>query len=56
MTVQRLRWGNRKLTYYVSHLAREEATKEKVALPDICADAKALAADGFKAAPTTTGA
>lgn len=54
MTVQRLRWSNRKLTYYVSHSAREEAAKEKVALPDICADAKALAADGFKAAPTTT--
>jgi hypothetical protein len=54
MTVQRLRWSNRKLTYYVSHSAREEAAKEKVALPDICADAKALAADGFKAAPITT--
>jgi hypothetical protein len=53
-TVQRLRWSNRKLTYYVSHSAREEAAKEKVALPDICADAKALAADGFNAAPTTT--
>jgi hypothetical protein len=53
MTVQRLHWSNRKLTYYVSHAAREEAAKEKVALPDICADAKALAADGFKAAPTT---
>jgi hypothetical protein len=54
MTVQRLRWSNRKLTYYVSHSAREEAAKEKVALPDICADAKALAADGFKVAPRTT--
>jgi hypothetical protein len=54
MTVQRLRWSNRKLTYYISHSAREEAAKEKIALPDICADAKALAADGFKTAPTTT--
>jgi hypothetical protein len=54
MTVQRLRWSNPKLTYYVSHSAREEAAKEKIALPDICADAKALAADGFKAAPTAT--
>jgi hypothetical protein len=54
MTVQRLRWSNRKLMYYVSHSAREEAAKENVALPDICADAKALAADGFKTAPTTT--
>jgi hypothetical protein len=54
MTVQRLRWSNRKLTYYASHAAREEAAKEKVALPDICADAKALAADGFKTAPTVT--
>ncbi len=54
VTVRRLRWSNRKLTYYVGHSAREEAAKEKVALPDICADAKALAVDGFKAAPTTT--
>jgi hypothetical protein len=54
MTVQRLRWSNRKLTYYVSHSAREEAAKEKVALPNICADAKAFAADGFTAAPTST--
>ena len=54
VTARRLRWSNRKLTYYVSHSAREEAAKEKVALPDICADAKALAVDGFKAAPTTT--
>jgi hypothetical protein len=54
MTVQRLRWSNPKLTYYVSHSAREEAAKEKIALPDICADATALAADGFKAAPTAT--
>lgn len=54
MTVQRLRWSNRKLIYYASHSAREEAAKEQVALPNICADAKALAADGFTAAPTTT--
>ena len=54
MAVQRLRWSNRQLTYYVGHSAREEAAKEKLVLPDICADAKALAADGFKAAPTTT--
>jgi hypothetical protein len=53
-TVQRLRWSNRKLTYYVSHSAREEAAKEEVVLPDICADAKALAADGFEAAPAAT--
>jgi hypothetical protein len=53
-TVQRLHWSNRKLTYYVTHSAREEAATEKIALPDICADAKALAADGFKAAPMTT--
>lgn len=53
-TVQRLRWSNRRLTYYVTHSATEEAAKENVALPDICADAKALAGDGFKAAPTTT--
>jgi len=54
MAVQRLRWSNRKLTYYASHSAREEAAKEQVALPNICADAKALAVDGFKAAPTST--
>lgn len=52
--VQRLRWGNRKLTYYVSHSAREEAAKEKIALPNLCADAKAFAADGFRSTPTTT--
>jgi hypothetical protein len=53
-TVQRLRWSNPKLTYYATHSAKEEAAKEKVALPDICADAKALVAGGFKAAPITT--
>jgi hypothetical protein len=52
--VQRLHWSNRKLTYYVSHSAREEAAKERVVLPDICADAKALAADGFMTAPSAT--
>lgn len=53
-TVQRLRWSNRKLTYYVSHSAREEAAREKIALPNPCADAKAFAADGLKSAPTKT--
>jgi len=53
-TVERLHWSNRKLTYYVSHSAREEAAKEQIALPNICADARSLAADGFKAAPATT--
>jgi hypothetical protein len=52
--VQRLRWSNHQLMYYVGHSAREEAAKENVALPDICADAKALAAAGFQAAPATT--
>lgn len=52
--VQRLRWSNRKLTYYASHSAREEAAKENIVLPDICTDAKAFAADGFSAAPRTT--
>jgi hypothetical protein len=54
MTVQRLRWTNRKLTYYATHAAREGAAKEKVALPDICADARAFAADGFKTTPIAT--
>ncbi len=54
MTVQRLHWSNRQLTYYVSHSAREEAAKEKLALPNICADAKTFASDGFKAAPPAT--
>lgn len=53
-TVQRLHWSNPKLTYYATHSAKEEAAKENVALPDICADANALAASGFKAAPATT--
>lgn len=53
-TVERLHWSNRKLTYYVSHSAREEAAKERIALPNICADARSLATDGLKAAPATT--
>jgi hypothetical protein len=53
-TVQPLRWSNRKLTYYVTHAAREEAAKEEVPLPGICADAHAFAAGGFAAAPPTT--
>jgi hypothetical protein len=54
MTVQRLRWSNPKLTYYVTHAAREEAAKEEIALPGICADAKTFAANGFTTTPTTT--
>lgn len=38
----------------MTHAAREEAAKEEVALPDICADAKTFAANGFKTAPITT--
>jgi hypothetical protein len=53
-TVQRLHWSNPKLTYYATHSAKEEAAKENVALPDICTDARGLAASGFKMAPTTT--
>jgi hypothetical protein len=53
-TVRALRWSNRKLTYYVTHAASEEAAKEEVPLPDICADAHAFAAGGFAAAPPTT--
>jgi hypothetical protein len=53
-TVQRLRWTNRKLTYYATHAAREEAAKERVPLPDLCADAKSFAASGFQSAPRTT--
>ncbi len=53
-TVRRLRWSNRELTYLARHSAREEAAKELVALPDICSDAKAFAANGFTVAPATT--
>jgi hypothetical protein len=54
-TVKRLHWSNRKLTYYAHGAAAEEKAQAEILLPDICADAKALAADGFQTtAPATT--
>jgi hypothetical protein len=52
--VERVHWSNPKLTYYVHHSAEEEVAKAKVALPNVCADAKALAANDFRAASLGT--
>ena len=53
-TVQHLRWSNRRLTYYATHSAKEEAAKARIPLPALCADAKSLADGGFQTVPPGT--
>jgi hypothetical protein len=49
-TVHRLRWSSAKLTRLLRSLAREEAEKSAVAIPDLCADMRAWVTSGYTAA------
>jgi len=53
--VRHLRWSRRKLTYHADGSAEEELANAELTAPDICADARTLASNGFQhAAPSTT--
>jgi hypothetical protein len=53
-TIERLRWSNGKLTYYVRGFAAEARANAELVTPDICVDARAVAASGFHAIPAST--
>jgi hypothetical protein len=53
-TIEQLRWSNRKLTYYVHGFAAEARANAELVAPDMCVDARAVAASGFKTIPTST--
>lgn len=52
--IERLRWTNRKLTYYVHGFAAESRATAELVAPDICVDARAVTASGFKTIPEST--
>lgn len=52
--IERLRWTNRKLTYYVRGFAAESRANAELVAPDVCVDARAVAASGFKTIPAST--
>lgn len=52
--VQRLRWSNRKLTYYIRGSAAEERANAELVAPEVCSDARALAASGFQTVSAST--
>jgi hypothetical protein len=52
--VRRLRWSNRKLTYYIRGSAAEARANAELVAPEICSDARALAASGFQAVSAST--
>lgn len=52
--VQHLRWSNRKLTSYARGAAAEGKANAELVAPDICVDAKAVVASGFRTVPATT--
>lgn len=49
--VKRLRWSNRKLTYYARGEAEEARANAELATPDICTEARAIAASGYQSTP-----
>jgi hypothetical protein len=49
--VERLRWSNRKLTYYAHGAAEETRANAELVIPDICSEAKAIVADGYQTVP-----
>jgi len=52
--VESLRWSDRKLTYFARGSAEEAQANAELALPNICADAKAVAASGFQSVSPST--
>jgi hypothetical protein len=52
--IEGLHWTNRKLTYYVRGFAAETRATAELVAPDLCADARAVAASDYKAVPPST--
>jgi hypothetical protein len=52
--VKRLHWSNAKLAYYIHGSAAEDRANAELVAPDICVDARAVAASGFTAVPVST--
>jgi hypothetical protein len=52
--VRRLRWSNRQLTYYIRGSAAEARANAELVAPEICSDARALAASGFQTVSAST--
>jgi hypothetical protein len=50
-TIERLRWSNRRLTYYIRGFGAEARANAEVAPPDICVDARAVASSAFNSVP-----
>lgn len=49
--VERLRWSNHKLTYYIRGSAEEARADVELVMPDICSEARAIAASGYQTVP-----
>lgn len=52
--IERLRWTNRRLTYYVHGFAAETRATAELIAPDLCTDARAVVASGYKTVPAST--
>ncbi len=52
--VERLHWSNSKLNYFIHGSAEEDMANAELVLPDICSDARAVAASGFQSTPSST--
>jgi hypothetical protein len=52
--IERLRWSNRQLTYYVRGFAVETRETAEIVAPDLCTEARAVAASDYKAVPAST--
>ncbi len=52
--IEWLSWTNRELTYYVHGFAAESRATAELVAPDICVDARAVTASGFKTIPAST--
>lgn len=52
--IEGLRWTDRRLTYYARGFAAETRATAELGLPDLCADARSVAADHYTAIPAST--
>jgi hypothetical protein len=52
--VEKLRWSDRKLNYFVHGSAEEALANATLVLPNICADADSFAASQFQIVPPST--
>jgi hypothetical protein len=52
--VERLKWSNTKLTYFVHGEAAESRANAEIVPPELCSDARAFAASGFQTVSAST--